>query len=189
MGNLTDHFSGGGGGSNILEKLIWHPKGQTITTTQGAFTSGNITTHQDFTTSTMTNVNGTDFSYTPPDGTTSVFIRFEYAVRKNGSSGQQLGSVVIQVDGTEVDDSRTQWFHNTTVYKVDRKSVEAVIDINGTESIASGSMNTWNSAKVIRLRAGVYSSAYGIRMHRLDYWLGGNTDVFVRPTITIVALK
>ena len=188
MGNLTDHFSGGGG-NNILEKLIWHPKGQTITTTQGTFTSGNITTNQDFSSTAMTNATGTDFSYTPPSGTTSVFIRYECAVRKAGGSGKQLGSMVIQVDGTEVNDSRSQWFHNETLYEVDRKSVEAVININGTANIGSGDMDTWNSAKVIRLRAGVYSSTYSIRMHRLDYWLNSGTDSFVRPTITVVALK
>ena len=33
MGNLTDHFAGGGGGGNVLEYISYQPDGRTIPST------------------------------------------------------------------------------------------------------------------------------------------------------------
>jgi hypothetical protein len=193
MGNLTDHFAGGAGESNILEHLVWHPKGQTISTSKGDFTAGNITTHQDFTVSTMTTVNGTEIPYTPPDGTTKVYLRFEFLSR-SPSSGAQLGSVSIEIERPgygfiDVWDSRTQWFHNQSTYEVNRKSVECVIDINGTEDREQGSVSSWDVQRIIKVKAAAYGSSHPHRMHRTDYWRNAGTDSFVRPTMTIIAMK
>ena len=194
MGNLTDHFASSGGGNNILEEIIFHPKGQTITTIKGDFTAGNITTHQDFTTSTMTLVTGSEIPYIPPDGTTSVYLKYEFACRKNGDDGTQLGSVAFElgtsaVGWTDIWDSRNQWFHNQTTYEVNRRSIECIISINGTEDIEQGSLSSWDSERIIRVRAATYSASYSYRMHRLDYWRNAGTDSFVRPTMTIIAMK
>ncbi len=194
MGNLTDHFSSGGGaGSNILEHLVWHPKGQTISTLKGGFTAGNITTHQDFSSTQMLPVNGTQIPYLPPDGTTQVYIRFEFLSR-HPSSGSTLGSVSIEIERPghgfiDVWDSRTQWFHSQSTYEVNRKAVECVININGTEDREQGSVSSWDVARNIKVMAAAYSSSYTHRMHRTDYWRNGGTDSFVRPIMTIIAMK
>lgn len=43
MGNLTDHFAGGGGGSNILEELIGVCDGGSATVSSGTYTFPNVT--------------------------------------------------------------------------------------------------------------------------------------------------
>ena len=76
MGNLTDHFAGGGG-SNILEVLSAPCDGRDVTVSSGTYTLQNPTTWTNPSTS-YANYNGSVINYLPPAGTKKVIYEFNH---------------------------------------------------------------------------------------------------------------
>ena len=192
MGNLTDHFSGGGG-SNILEQLSFNCDNQTISTLQGDITAPNCTVYQDVTSTSLADVTNSSFAYQPPNGTTKVVVeyRFNQAYDESGYY-HTLGSMIGNVDGTDIETSKIQWFdygYNTYGRFSQIRDIRCEIKINGqADDVANGTMNTWDSPKNIKIRAACYhASTYNYWLHRTNYWVNTGNEEFVIPSYTITA--
>ncbi len=192
MGNLTDHFSGGGG-NNILEQLSFNCDNQTISTLQGDITVPNCTVYQNVTSTSLADVTNSSFAYQPPNGTTKVVIEYRFHQSNDEASNYYtLGSMLGNVDGTDVGTSKIQWFdygYSTYERSAQIRDIRCEIKINGqTDDIANGTMNTWDSPKDIKIRAACYhSSTYNYWLHRTNYWIASGTSEFVIPSYTITA--
>ena len=189
MGNLTDHFSGGGG-SNILEYLNYYADGRTLTTTKGDIVVPNITTYEEANTTWRT-YPGTNIEYTPPDGTTNVYFSVSYKFLYKDTS--KLGHYQVYLDnssGTEtaITQSRYTYYNSSGDYD-QRDVVDTNIRINNTESVANGTVGTWDTARTLQLKYREYSASHEFYVNRSYHWNGTGTYANMQPLITIIATK
>ena len=191
MGNLTQHFPEAAS-TNVLEQLSFDCDGQTISTSQGNITAPNCTAMFNVTSTSMADVPNSTVAYQPPGDATKVVIEYRF-LQNHGRAANYytLGSMQGNVDGTDVNTSRIQWFdygYSSYERSSQTRNIRVEIKINGTEALASGTMATWDSAKNIKIRAGCYSaSTYDYYLHLTDYWADTGTEYFVVPSYRITA--
>lgn len=191
MGNLSTFFPAPVS-SNVLEQLSFNCDGQTISTVQGNITAPNCTALQNVNSTSLADVTNSTVAYQPPTGATKVVIEYRFLQNHDRAGNYHtLGSMVGNVDGTDVNTSRMQWFdYGYTSYErsSQTRNIRVEIKINGTEALASGTMNTWSSAKNIKIRAGCYhATTYNYYLHQTDYWLNTASEHFVVPSYKITA--
>lgn len=151
MGNLTDHFAGGGG-SNILEQVYFQPDGRSVPTAQGNKTAPNCTAYQIIASTSATQLTNMNFSYTPPAGTTKVLIEVRVSGRANNSGNKYpLPTIYMRLDNTVITDSKWGGYFYTAGRSEDQfdPTIAAEININGTDDIANNSVATWAADKTI----------------------------------------
>ena len=149
MGNLTDHFLGGGG-SNILEEIYFTPDGRTVSTAKGNVTAGNVTAVQTFNSTSPVAFTNCNFSYTPPDGATKVLMEFTFIGRHIDSGNRYpLPTVYGRLDGTVVTDSKWGGYFYTAGPSYDswQPTIFVEINIGGTNDIANNSVSSWTTSK------------------------------------------
>lgn len=188
MGNLTDHFAGGGGGSNILEYIAYQPDGRTITTVNGDITVPNITSDQSIDTTSFIDVTGSVISYTPPDGTK--YVQYQWMAHSGKKDTYMLPHFYVEFDGTEV--AGTKRSHYEYSQNRDTEFVTGCtiqITGSGSDDIANGKVDTWTSDKTFKVKARAYGADYGYYLNRVHYWNGTSSAQYVKPQILIVAFK
>jgi len=183
--NLIDASFG-----NILEQISYMADGSTITTSAGNITVPNVTGRQDVSGTSYVDLTGTNISYTPPTGTTSVLyeVLFSYGYNTLGSSGAQAPNVRVTVDGTQIDKSR-KGHHASGVYDAEM-NIKIPIRITGSDNIPSGTVASWSSAKTIKTQIATYNTGtYRFAANQTYYGpgTGGNNTFIVPPFIKITA--
>ena len=192
MGNLSTHFPAASS-TNVLEQLSFNCDGQTISTTQGNISAPNCTSYQNVTSTSLADVTNSTFAYQPPNGTAKVVIEYRFLQGHDRVGNfHTLGSMVGNIDAYDVNTSRIQWFdYGYTTYErsTQTRNIRIEIKINGqTDDIANGTVNTWDTSKNIKIRAGCYDpSVYNYYLHQTDYWLNTGTEHFVVPSYKITA--
>ena len=191
MGNLTDHFSGGGG-SNILEELIGVCDGGSATVSSGTYTFPNVTGITALTTSNTT-IPGSEISYTPPSDATRVLYSFEFKIEQVSYSG--ISHYKLLVDNTEVTSAYRDFAfaYNSTEHSSDLFRMHFVFDLTAaSDNVATGKFNGWNSAKTIKVTGREYSSTYQVNVNSNHYRdAAGASGIYelARPILTIKAYK
>ena len=110
MGNLSTFFPAPVS-SNVLEQLSFNCDGQTISTVQGNITAPNCTALQNVNSTSLADVTNSTVAYQPPTGATKVVIEYRFLQNHDRAGNYYtLGSMVGNVDGTDVNTSRMQWF-------------------------------------------------------------------------------
>lgn len=170
----------------IIEQLETQADGVAVTVQSGTYTPTNVTATQNLTT-THTVINGSSIGYTPPTGTTRVIYEFWVFMRDT-----DVGPILHyagRVAGTQVTNSRHTWRGSTAsadwqtwIYS------KMILRVGVTESLASGNVGTWTSAKTLDFTSREYSSSYEGRHHSTNHWDGGGTDIIVKPRIRITAI-
>tara|TARA_B100001287_G_scaffold226828_1_gene196643 strand:+ start:549 stop:1133 length:585 start_codon:yes stop_codon:yes gene_type:complete len=184
--NLIDASFG-----NILEQIAYIADGSTITTSAGNITVPNVTARQDVSGTSYVDLTGTNISYTPPSGTTSVLyeVLFSTAHNGNGTSGYLSPNVRVTVDGTQIDKSRKGQMLNSAWDA--EMNVKIPIRITGSsDNIASGTVASWSSARTIKTQIATYNtSTYRFAVNQSYYGpgSGGNNTFIVPPFIKITA--
>ena len=193
MGNLTDHFAGGGGGSNILEELIGVCDGGSATVSSGTYTFPNVTGITALST-TNTTIPGSEISYTPPSDATRVLYSFEFKIEQISYSG--ISHYKLLVDNTEVTSAYRDFAfaYNSTEHSSDLFRMHFVFDLTASsDNVATGKFNGWNSAKTIKVTGREYDgSTYQVNVNANHYRDGGGASgiyELARPILTIKAYK
>ena len=190
MGNLTDHFSSGGGGGNVLEHIEFYADGRTITTSKGDITVQNITNYTNLTTS-YVDFPGSVVEYQPPDDTKYL----HYAIDWKGMHGDATNIIHTQayIDDTSgtpqaVTQSRYTSYQGTNYDNYFTNKLTVSVG-NTTEDIPNGKVGTWDSARTIKWRVREYSSSYEYIINRQYHWNGTGIYLNTQPIITIIATK
>ena len=188
MGNLTDHFAGGGSGA-VLEMISGICDGRTVTTSHGTYTLPDVTAAQAFTT-THTRLTGSNIDYTPPEGTTAV--RYEFDWKRYYIDYYGLWHMGFHIGGTEA----TVFRHSTYDYpagngrQICDERFTAVINIEGsTDDVANGKLAYWTSDKTLEIKVRNYGTSYEVGAHKLYYWNGTGSSAIEAPKLTITAIK
>lgn len=201
MGNLTDHFAGGGG-SNILEELQFFADGRTVTTAKGDITAPNVTAVQKIASASMTTLTNCSFDYQPPDGATNVLIEASFCGRYNNDYStyyRQLPVMWGRFDGTVVAGSKySNYMHagGSYVYIHFYPTLRISMQITGTNDIANGKVATWDTAKTISFIAASYDTGqHSYKLHNSHYGSttaannGNYTNIDQPPFYKVIAYK
>ena len=173
----------GTGGSPILEQFFYPCVGDTVTTSAGDITLGNVTEGLVGTT-TYVDLTGSTIAYTPPSGTKTVIYEFQFAHARAGDS-LQIGHFKFYIDSDEV--TKAYLTHGCEDV-LDLITFKWPIRIGGTADTTSGRVASWTSAKTLKLQYRDYSSTADTKCHRVSYTDGTTSDTVVIPRIGITAL-
>jgi hypothetical protein len=188
MGNLTDHFSGGGGG-NVLEQLAFQCKGDSMTDSFGnSITAENVTAYQSGQTTSWTKVNGSQIDYTPPADASKVIYEFRMQIGWDQGT-HNIGYFQVYIGTTAVTDT----YHTSSgYYREDEVVLTSIIDIDSsyTDSDANAQYSSWTTDKTLSVKGrGHSTSNYWYKWHMTQYSSGTGTDIFTGPKLIITALK
>ena len=183
-----------GAGSNILEMFSGICDGRSLTVSSGTYTLQNVTAYQSLTNS-YVDITGSEITYTPPSGTTTVVYRFITHMDSRGYSG--IHHQKFFIDSTEVIPgyrSVVPGEYVTNNHNNQTHVFEYMIQCNaGSDDAANAKFSSWTSAKTLKMTARRYSASYAIDIHRNRYRDG--TTAFdaaysvAPPTMTIIAIK
>ena len=186
-GRITREYNPG----EIIETIQGKAIGRYVKVQSGTYLLPNVGTYQDLT-STHTRINGSNFEYTPPPGTTRVIYEFQCFMRQGDI--RPILHFQGRVDGTIVNDSRHTYRDNGDansphdpqlwIYNYMCISIGEV----SSDNIAGGQVATWNGPRTIDFTAREYSDSYEGRLHNTNHWDGAGSDILVRPTIKITAI-
>ena len=185
MGNLSTHFPAPTS-SNVLEQIVYYADGKTVVTGAGNFTAPDITAVTGVTSNSFIDSPGTNIDYTPPTGTTKVIYEAQIQTRYYDDT-HMSPSWYVELDGTQITQTKRTELQQYT-YEILLHSL-AVIDINGTDSIATGQLASWTSAKTIKTKICCYSSDYQFYVNGCYHYAGAAPGLVTPPMITITAIK
>ena len=186
MGNLSTFFPAPTS-SNILEQVVYYADGKTISTSAGNFTAPNITAITAVTSSSFVENTGCTVSYTPPADTTKVI--YDATIQLRYYTDTHISpSWYVELDGTQISQTRRTELQQYTYEMVTRAL--AVVDINGTDSIATGQLASWSSNKTFKVfMSGYGTSNYRYNMNGVYHYAGSAANLITPPLIKITAIK
>ena len=184
MGNLTDHFSGGSGGSNVLEIISYNTDGRTVNLNDTDYTAGTTAVHAGSTTD--YDVSGGTIVYTPPSGTKAVIYEIDITATYQDTTG--IAHFWLDIDGTEVTRSR-RTLRGYSWQQV--LSFRFTMQVGAaTENLVLGQIGTWTSDKTLKLKSREYSSSYESRTNDLTWWDGSTANPRIAySNLKITAIK
>lgn len=187
MGNLTDKFPAASG-SNVLEVLTGTCDGRSVTVDSGTYTLGNVTAHQNLTTS-YADITGSSIAYTPPAGTKHLSYEFNFMFDCIAYSG--ISHFKLMVDGTEVVPAYKNFasnYYSSYHHGNFPCSVFYVFDLTAaSDDVANGEFSSWTSNKTIKVQGREYGGGYQSAVHYMVYYSSVNTAQYVQPNLTITA--
>ena len=167
-------------GGGIIEKVGGLLNGQTVKTTNGDITLGNVTVENRLGTS-YEDPGGGSITYTAPTGTKQVLVEYLFMAHPEDGA-DTISHWKMDIDGTEITDARAGFGSYRDTY--------FTIQCNAaTESIANGQLAGWTTAKTINITARSYSTSYDQDVHATRYWDGTSATHFHRPSLFLTALS
>ena len=162
-----------------LETLAGVCDGRTVVVESGSYTLGNVNTDQQLTTS-WAEITGTSINYKPPTGAKYISYKLEVFRRwgPTASSGRAVAHYKLYLDSDEIVGSRTTRGGGT--YEETYDTIMWTFEIGNTDDIANGKLLSWDSNKIISVKARELSGSYEVRLHEPLYWDGGESG---QPTI------
>ena len=191
VGNsITGTFHGNGstltnaGPFGSLEQHMGMNDGSTRALSMGTFTFPNITSSNDINTTTYTDMPFSVATYKPPSGAIGVQYEITYSVA--WANDHSINHHKLYVDSTEILYGR----HNISGrYREGLYSFRWYFAIGGSTNNNTGRFASWNSNKVIKLKARNYGGSNRGIYHYTQYWDGNTGHQFFKPMIKITAFK
>ena len=191
VGNsITGTFHGNGstltnaGPFGSLEQHMGMNDGSTRTLSMGTFTFPNITSSNDINTTTYTDMPFSVATYKPPSG--AIGVQYEITYSMAWANDHQINHHKLYVDSTEILYGR----HNISGrYKEGLYTFRWYFAIGGSTNNNTGRFASWNSNKVIKLKARNYGGSNRGIYHYTQYFDGNTGHQFFKPMIKITAFK
>jgi len=173
----------------VLQEIHGFCDGRTVS----GITFPNVTATQALTT-THTDLTGSNITYTPPTGTTTVVYTFTFVFHSDAHSG--ISHYKLLIDSTEVTLARRtiasayDQHHHTTL----RMNFDYPILIDSTlasDDIANAKFKSWTGAKTLKMQAREYDGGYQATIHKNSWWDGAGASgdsAIGTPTISIKAI-
>lgn len=167
----------------IIECLSGLCDGRTVVGQSGSYTWPTGTQH--IPSSSYVNLNGSVISYTPPTGANVVKYEFTYNASYYATYAP-LWHTRFYYDSTEVTVGRYSQYQ---YYDGGVQNYQMVLSLNnGSPSIATGKIGTWNSAKEMKLMIRAYGTSYRPDVNSTHYFDGTGGRYHVYPKLTITAI-
>jgi hypothetical protein len=171
-------------GGGVIESIGGVCNGQTIKTSNGDITLENVTAEQGSST-TYTDQKGSSITYTPPTGTKTVLYESYFHIQSVDAHG--ISHHRLYIDSTEVEAARVTFGGED---KQGRYEFKFPITVGAAaDDIANGKLQTWTTAKTIKIQFREYSSSNEQDLHSTNHWDGSGTDIFSVPLLYITALS
>tara|TARA_R100000278_G_scaffold25006_1_gene23090 strand:+ start:13275 stop:13859 length:585 start_codon:yes stop_codon:yes gene_type:complete len=192
MGNLSTLFPPASS-SNLLEIIQYVPDGRTFQGASNNYTAPTTSNYQSTTTS-YVDVQGSNITYTPPNGTR--YIRYELNTKIGGVNGRSaISNFRLYVAGTEVEaawKSFSSQYYSTYGYAVFPISLAFSFDLTAaSDDIANGKFSNWTGAKEIKWMVRAHDSNYDDGRLNFNYWRDGTgasgAYVWNYPLLTVSA--
>lgn len=168
----------------VLEEFLLPCDGSQITIGSGTYTMPDQDAALDLT-QVYQDLAASQISYTPPSGTQLVIYEFIFAAGRGNNN--PLGHFKLFLDGTEVSDARL------TVYNYGGGGGHSTFKwgfaIGGSATDATGRVSSWSSAKTIKIQGREYGGSNQVKLYQYHHWDGTGSDQFVRPLLSIKAIK
>ena len=173
----------------VLQEIYGFCDGRTVS----GITFPDVTATQALTTS-HADITGSEISYTPPAGTTTVVYTFTFNFHSDGLSG--ISHYKLLIDSTEVVLGRRTLAsaydgnHHATL----RMNFDYPILIDSSlasDDIANAKLKSWTGSRTIKMQGREYSSSYQATVHKNSWWDGtgaSGDSVIGTPTISIKAI-
>ena len=177
----------------IIEVLAGVCDGRSVTVKSGTYTFPNVTAELTLTTS-YQDVTGSEMTYTPPSGTTTVVYKFIWQV--DSANYSAISHYRFYIDTDEVIPayrSIAPGEYISNAHHNAQETFEWMIQCNASSSSPTyGKFTSWTSAKTLKLQARVYDGATYQQIVHHNVWrdqAGASSpyDVAV-PTLTITAI-
>ena len=188
---LTGISAGNTNALQVLEEFFVPCDGTAITTAQGSVAIQNVTAAQDATSSLAT-CSGSEISYQPPANTKIVIYTYQFAYTYKDAA--TLTGFMLQLDGAKV--NKRPFTVRTTSNSFDMQTFIHPFRIESGLSADPdvGRVQSWNSAKTIRILARYWSNSFEASIHKFGEGFH-NTDannldnnVFSMPCVGIKAI-
>ena len=173
----------------IIETFMLPCNGSQITVGSGTYTTQNVTTVQQLT-STFSDITGSSIAYRPPVGTQLVIYKFCFHSSMDADTTPVFHAKLL-LDGAEV--TRARYTHQTQ--KDGRNTIEWPFQIGGSADADTGKVasdpgwDTTTSLKTIKIQAKEYHSDNEAELHNTYQWDGSESAQLVLPTISITAIN
>ena len=189
-GNRLQMPAGSGAALSVTEEFFVPCDGTAVTTSQGSVAITNVTAAQDVGASLAT-CTGSEISYQPPANTKIVIYTFQFAYNYNDAN--TITGFEIQLDGTRVGKRPISKRTQTSTYDLQTIIHPFRIEPSLSADTGVGRVQSWNSAKTIKVMSREYSSSYQAKLHN---FLNGSapdtstntTNVFAAPMVGIRAI-
>lgn len=186
MGNLTDHFAGGGGSGNLLEQISFIADGRSVTAADGTTVYTSETATRVITSTSRQTWTGSTIAYKPPEGTKMLVYEFTPSI--GHSQTTQLANLSLFIDDVEVQRSRRTYYGSSTYSSVE--PFVCCLEVGAsTENITEGKIGEWTSNKTLKIKYREHSSSHQHYINDLNYWDGSGTNTVAYPTLKITALS
>jgi len=177
----------------IIEVLAGVCDGRSVTVKSGTYTFPNVTAVLQLTTS-YQDVTGSEMTYTPPSGTTTVVYKFIWQIDCTGYSG--ISHYRFYIDTDEVIPAYRSIAPGEYVSSAQHNAPEVfewMIQCNAASSSPTyGKFTSWTSAKTLKLQAREYDgSSYQQALHQNVWRDGGGASApynLAVPVLTITAI-
>ena len=188
-GNRLSMPAGSGTPLSVIEEFEVPCDGTSITTAKGTVSIPNQYSAQTLTT-TWVDLDGSTISYQPPDNTKIVIYSFNFAGFYGDADPICYGHIYL--DGAAVSDHHFSERAGANIRRV-TWSHAFRIEPSLSADAGTGRVQSWNSAKTIKIMVREHSSSYESVVHRLTNYSapgasGNSTNGVVRPTIGIKAI-
>ena len=173
----------------VLQEIYGFCDGRTVS----GVTFPDVTATQALTT-THTDLTGSNITYTPPAGTTTVVYTFTFVFHSDEYSG--ISHYKLLIDSTEVVLGRRTLAsaydgnHHATL----RMNFDYPILIDstlGSDDIANGKLKSWTGSRTLKMQGREYSTSYTASVHKNGWWDGSGasgTDNIGTPTLSLKAI-
>ena len=156
--------------------------GTAVTTSQGSVSIGNVTAYQDVTAS-MTTCTGSEISYQPPANTKIVIYTFAFAYTYNDD--QNISAFEIQLDGTRVGKrpQTVRGYNNNYQPIIITHPFRIESGLSADSEV--GRVQSWSSAKTIRVQTRYWASNYEGRIHTFGESIRSSDGSFENNQLSI----
>ena len=188
---LTGISAGNTNALQVLEEFFVPCDGTAITTAQGSVAITNVTAAQDATSSLAT-CTGSEISYQPPANTKIVIYTYQFAY--NYKDANTITGFQLQLDGAKVNKRPISKRTQTSTYDLQTIMHPFRIESGLSADPDVGRVQSWNSAKTIRVRMRYWSNSFEGTIHEFgEAFAAGVPDdlqnnIFCMPCVGIKAI-
>ena len=167
----------------VKEQFLLSCDGSSVSTSNGTYTTTNVTAVQTLSGNNTTTLTGSEISYQPPTGTTCVI--YEFITSSAAGDNDGIYNFCLYIDGTQI-------VYSGLSARVSSNGSHPVhfkwaINIGGSADNNTGRQASWSSAKTLLLRARDYDSNHDQIAHQRNHFQMGGGN-FRQPQIGITAI-